>query len=418
MIPCRTIEVRAPVRTLSVALALLAGLGLRAPASAAAPDETLLQPTPLILKDGRIANVAVYVVRFSPGNARLDPTMTNQLNALTHQVATDCFLTAQVIGHVDLSEVAGNDTLNAHRLARSRADAVQASLIDGGLPAKAIASVWDWQFMVREARATLWVFRLTPGEDCEGTPLRPGASDLVAQAETNTPPAAAKPGTETAATPVVVRKAVAAATPEPSPERTARATDSDRSAPASATVAAVPARPAAPEVEVPRVTRSSPAPSQDKPKAADEAKPKASNQVVAALPETAASAATEPKAASPAQPAMADDGDHPVVITFPTNSSYFPPGTETQLRSLFGELGNDRRYRVVLQTSVSGSHKVVGAETPEEAEKYNKWLADRRLDRVREWLGQNVKDTELVIEPEYLANDDSRQIVVRLQPAG
>ena len=169
---------------------------------------------------------------------------------------------------------------------------------------------------------------------------------------------------------------------------------------------------------MPRVPRSSPAPSQDKPKAADEARPKASSQVVAALPETATGAATEPKAAAPAQAATADDGDHPLVIIFPTNSSYFPPGTETQLRSLFGELGNDRRYRVVLQTSVSGSHKVVGAETPEEAEKYNKWLADRRLDRVREWLGQNVKGTELVIEPEYLANDNSRQIVVRLRPAG
>jgi outer membrane protein OmpA-like peptidoglycan-associated protein len=414
MISCRTIEVRAPVRTLTVALVLLAGLGLGASASAAAPDETLLQPTPLILKDGRIANVSVYVVRFSPGNTRLDPTMTNQLNALTHQVATDCFLTAQVIGHVDLSEVAGNDTLNAHRLARSRADTVQASLIDGGLPAKAIASVWDWQFMVREARATLWVFRLTPGEDCEGTPLRPGASDLVARAEPDTPPAPAEPSTETVPSAFVARDAGAAAAPQPNSERTARATVSDRPAAASATVAAVPARPAAAQVEVPRLPRSSPAPNQDKPKARDEAKPKASNQVVATLPETAASAATEPKA----EPAMADDGDHPLVITFPTNSSYFPPGTESQLRSLFGALQNDRRYQVLLQTSVSGSQKVVGAETPEDAEKYNKWLADRRLDRVREWLDQNVKGTELVIEPEYLANDDSRQIVVRLRPAG
>jgi outer membrane protein OmpA-like peptidoglycan-associated protein len=418
MIPCRTIEVRAPVRTLSLALVLLAGLGLGAPAGAAAPDETLLQPTPLILKDGRIANVAVYVVRFPPGNARLDPAMTNRLNALTHEVATDCFLTAQVIGHVDLSEVAGNDTLNAHRLARSRADAVQASLIGGGLPAKAIASVWDWQFMVREARATLWVFRLTPGEDCEGTPLRPGASDLVARAEPDTQPKAAEPSTKAVPSAFVDQNAGAAAAPQPDSKPTARATDGDRPAPGSATVAAAPGRAAAAEAEVPHATQSSPAPSQDKPKTADVAKPKASNQVVAALPETPASAATELKAAAPVQPATADDGDHPLVITFPTNSSYFPPGTETQLRSLFGALGNDHHYRVVLQTSVSGSHKVVGAETPEEAEKYNKWLADRRLDRVREWLGQNVKGTELVIEPEYLANDDSRQIVVRLRPAG
>ena len=107
---------------------------------------------------------------------------------LTAEVATDCFLTAQVIGHVGSSEVAGNDTLNAHRLARARADAVQATLIAGGLPAKAIASVWDWQFMVREARATLWVFRLTPGEDCEGEPLDSRAAPLVAQAESGAAP--------------------------------------------------------------------------------------------------------------------------------------------------------------------------------------------------------------------------------------
>jgi hypothetical protein len=139
------------------------------------------------------------------------------------------------------------------------------------------------------------------------------------------------------------------------------------------------------------------------------------------LPEASTSqagAAAEPKTASSPQPAVADGGDHAVAITFPPNSSYFPPGTGTQLRSLFGGLAGDRRYQVILQTSVSGSPKVVGAESPEEAKKYNKWLADRRLDRVRDWLNQNVKGTQLDIKPEYLANDDSRQIVVRLRPAG
>ena len=50
----------------------------------------------------------------------------------------------------------------------------------------------------------------------------------------------------------------------------------------------------------------------------------------------------------------------------------------------------DRRYEVVLEASVSGSQKVVGAETAEDAAKYNRWLAARRLDRVREWLDQNA----------------------------
>ena len=132
-----------------------------------------------MLKDGRIANVLIHVLPFAAGQAELAAEPAEYLAKLTRAVGTDCFLTAQVIGHIASDEIAGDDTLNAHRLARSRADAVQASLIGGGLPAKAIASVWDWQFMVCEPRATLWVFELTAGEDCEGRQLH---GDLVAEA--------------------------------------------------------------------------------------------------------------------------------------------------------------------------------------------------------------------------------------------
>ena len=170
MTPRCTIEIRTLVRALLIACGLTAGLGLGAAAETRAADDTLLRPTPLILKDGRIANVSVHTLAFPPGESTLGPASSQRLASLTREMATDCFLTAQVIGHVGTTEV-GNDTVNAHRLARARADAVQASLIAGGLPAKAIASVWDWQFMVREPRATLWVFRLTPGEDCDGKPL-------------------------------------------------------------------------------------------------------------------------------------------------------------------------------------------------------------------------------------------------------
>ena len=166
-------------RTVSVAALVLLGLLPAQGSPRAAGAEPLLRPTPLVLKDGRIANVSIHVLPFASGQAELAAAPAEYLAKLTRAVGTDCFLTAQVIGHIASDEIAGDDTLNAHRLARSRADAVQASLIGGGLPAKAIASVWDWQFMVREPRATLWVFELTAGEDCEGRQLH---GDLVAEA--------------------------------------------------------------------------------------------------------------------------------------------------------------------------------------------------------------------------------------------
>jgi hypothetical protein len=61
---------------------------------------------------------------------------------------------------------------------------------------------------------------------------------------------------------------------------------------------------------------------------------------------------------------------------------------------------------------------VVGAETAEDAAKYNKWLATRRLERVRDWLDQNAADRALVVKPDYHANDESRQVVVRIRPTG
>ena len=143
--------------TMIAALFVLIGQILlpSAPARAAVAADALLQPTPLVLKDGRIANVSIHVLPFDTGNGELAGPASARLAELIATVATDCFLTAQVIGHVSSREVADNETLAAHRLARARADAVQASLIGGGLPAKSIASVWDWQFLVREPRATL-----------------------------------------------------------------------------------------------------------------------------------------------------------------------------------------------------------------------------------------------------------------------
>ncbi len=522
----------------------------------AAGAEPLLRPTPLVLKDGRIANVSIYVLPFAAGQAELAAEPAEYLAKLTRTVGTDCFLTAQVIGHIASDEIADEDTLDAHRLARSRADAVQASLVRGGLPAKAIASVWDWQFMVREPRATLWVFELTAGEDCEGRQLQ---GDLVAEAQGNPAPehaptpamvpaepptapatkpevAAAKPAvtaTKPAATamkpattargdaasqaaesspapaaqlPVVARvetvppateSAAARAQPEPGqtargatnlaaaapaaePETSARARPGEQPATTEPQTAAAPAtkRPAATEpksvaraqaaeqlattqaqaqaAEQPATTQAQaqalaqaaeqPATTQAQAQAlAQAAEQPATTQAQAQAPAQAAEqpataqaqtmARAEPveQAAIGAAPAATaqssakpstDDGkvesgpQGGLIITFATNSSYFPSGAAARLRELLAGANGEKRYEVTLQVAVSGTTQVVGAKSADEAARYNKWLADRRVERVQAWLAKNAGAQALSVKPEYVANDDSRRLTVRLAPTG
>jgi hypothetical protein len=498
---------------------LISQVLLGRPASAAPATEALLPPTPLVLKDGRIANVSIHILPFVAGDTQLAGDTAGRLASLTSSIATDCFLTAQVIGHVSSEEVTESETLAAHRLARSRADAVQSSLIGGGLPAKAIASVWDWQFLVREPRATLWVFRLIEGEDCDGVPLDGDASQLVAEADA-TPPAAmssapaeapraiaapAPPTVETtAAAPAATPRAMAPAprtaevavpAPARAPERTqaeaapmaepflppmvssavaaeaiktpeqaqaatqaepaqwseapamasaersdapppdaGQAEASPRAEPQSAAPrqAVIPAGPA--QDEVPVVTKPLPAlsPSQD---TAGSAATRSSDNtalaavqpeqpVVGGVPAADASAGQQqsatrgPEPGDPGRQGKVEWAQDGVVITFATNSSYFPPGTSRRLKALVDGMANDARYRVQLQVGVSGSDTVVGATSPEEARRYNRWLAERRLGRVQEWLSENAVDRQIEVEPQYLTDDSSRRVVVRIAPTG
>ena len=498
---------------------IAAGLGMIALVAAERPlqarqAEPLLQPTPLVLKDGRIASVSIHVVPFAPGRADLGGEAAARVAELTRTVGTDCFLTAQVIGHIDSSEVAQDDTLNAHRLARSRADAVQASLIGGGLPAKAIASVWDWQFMVRAPRATLWIFQLTAGEDCEGRPLdgamvaqaTPSSSRSVAEAERTVADAPARPAASAAApsssrSVAEAERAVADAPARPA--ASAAAPSSSRSvAEAERAVADAPARPAASaaaQAPVPQVgepaqpiapmttspkaeqsqargetTSATPAlptpesmgtapakPAEQReagntvaarpalaPKAptgdgevAPPAKQSEIGTTVAAKPAPAAKAPASGKqveqaaprqpetgtavAATPALAAKASAGDGKVergsegglAITFATNSSYFPSGAARRLRELIAGMEPGHKYEVALRVAVSGANKVVGAKSPQEAASYNKWLAERRLERVQNWLRENAAAEGLSFKPEFVT-DESRQVIVRLAPIG
>jgi hypothetical protein len=487
--------------TMATALFLLISQVLLArPADAAPASEALLPPTPLVLKDGRIANVSIHILPFVAGETKLAGDAADGLARLTSSIANDCFLTAQVIGHVSSAEVTESETLAAHRLARSRADAVQASLIGGGLPAKAIASVWDWQFLVREPRATLWLFRLIEGEDCEGAPLDGDASQLVAEAD-ETPPAVTSsapaetprdttPASRTAeaaapsvpaperqqaeaapaaepALPPIVSSAVAAEAIE-APGQAQAATQAEQAQPSEAPArandeaadaasleavqaeasppagpraeapqqASIPAGPAE-DIAVPVVTQPLPAlsPSQDtadSSMARPSSRPSSDDTTLAALqpgqpavgdaPSADASAGQQgatknPEPGDPERQGKVEWSQDGVVITFATNSSYFPPGTSRRLKSLLDRMAGDASYRVQLQVGVSGADTVVGATSPEEAKQYNKWLAERRLARVQEWLSENAVGRPLEVEPEYLTDDSSRRVVVRIAPA-
>ena len=355
-----------------IAAAMLGGMlgGLVSSASAATSEQwTALEPTPLILKDGRIASVSVHVLPFPRDDAELDARATQALSRLIGASATDCFLTAQVIGHVGVSEVAEADTLSAHRLARSRADAVQASLIAGGLPAKSIASVWDWQFLVREPQATLWVFRLTEGEDCEGTPLE-GAARVVASgsaAEADAPVPDSRPATE------------------------------GRAVPAGEVI---PAR--SPTTTSPGEAERAPAAAEEAPEAV------AARMAYAAEPPSESRAGPADGAGTPAAAAGS------ALITFATNSSYFPSDARARLEQLVAAMAPGQHYQVRLEATVSGSSRVVGAKSAEEAERYNRWLAMRRLERVERWLTRHAADRDFSIETSLKDDDGSRAVKIEL----
>ena len=128
------------------------------------------------MRDGRIAELTVHVVPFAilARPARV-PATAAALDRLVASVATDCFLTAQAIGHVRPGLAGDGETLAAHRLARARSEAVQAALVRGGLPAELGRQRLGLPVHACASRASpCGSFSCLPGEECTGAPL-PGA---------------------------------------------------------------------------------------------------------------------------------------------------------------------------------------------------------------------------------------------------
>jgi outer membrane protein OmpA-like peptidoglycan-associated protein len=102
-----------------------------------------------------------------------------------------------------------------------------------------------------------------------------------------------------------------------------------------------------------------------------------------------------------------------LTITFDINSSYLPASLNGRLRELASRLEPGKTYQVELIGSV-GADPVANASA-QEAARYNRWLAERRVSRVAEFLQRNAKSEALTIKQDFALNDSSRQVVVRVR---
>ena len=383
-------------RTIIVAACLLAA-GTVAPARAELLPP-LLEPTPLVLKDGRIAQVAVRIVPFAAGSDQLAPATRIALEQLGAGLATDCFLTAQAIGHAEPAQAASGDPLAAHRLERARAERVQAVLTAKGLPPSAIAAVGDRSFIVREPQVTLWLFMLRPGEGCTGRPTDPNA--VAAGSPPDGTPSTEPAAASAAATAPPTTTAAAATQPPAEPAMPAAdPPTSDASTEGSLQ------QPEPPPTRPEGGAAAKPAPATDTPPA-----PAAGGPAIGEETDHATAAGSGPVGAAPDQ----GTAERTVEIVFDLNSSYLPDSAATQLNRLLSTLERDHGWRLELTAAV-GSVPSAKGSTPARR-RYDRWLAERRLNRVEDWLRRNAQIRDLDLTSAYSEGDASRRVIVHAAP--
>ncbi|MFL5335641.1 MAG: hypothetical protein ACJ8H8_21275 [Geminicoccaceae bacterium] len=101
-------------------------------------------------------------------------------------------------------------------------------------------------------------------------------------------------------------------------------------------------------------------------------------------------------------------------LTFDINSSFLGPAVIDGLRRQLGRLSNGTRYVIELRATVSDDG-VKDADAAE-AQRYNRWLAERRLARVSGLLQQHAP-VEFAVEQGYLLHDPTRRIIIHARPA-
>ncbi len=145
-----------PWRCLAAGLALC----LASPHAAAQDDraEVTLASAPLILRDGREARANVLHIAFAPGAASLSAATRESMERLLEPVDSSCVLSAQVVGIASERETAPRPVVDAHLLARDRADGVARLIQERGVPAGDVASVWTVESSAQAPRTAVWLF--------------------------------------------------------------------------------------------------------------------------------------------------------------------------------------------------------------------------------------------------------------------
>lgn len=144
-------------------------------------------------------------------------------------------------------------------------------------------------------------------------------------------------------------------------------------------------------------------------------------QAAAAAVPIAAPTAVPEAVPSPAQPVPVTAPSKPapvppqtLTITFDVNSSYFPASLNGRLRRLATDLEPGQAYAVRLTGSVGTDPVENGG--PADAAAYNRWIAERRVDRVADFLDDHADGAELTIERSFARQDPSRRVVVSIRP--
>ncbi len=421
---------------------LAAALIACGPRASAAGVETLLtEPAPLVLKDGRIARVGVYAVTFPVGSAEPAPASLTALDTLIDAEATDCFLTAQAIGHAEPEAISSGDALAAHRLARARAERVQKEMVDRGLAATAIAGVWDWQFVVKQPRVTLWVFDLPEGSDCKGTPLARAHTVASAAAEPGPGPVVVSGGTaeepESPRRPAPPGSSSTAAASLPDQPLKARQENPSTEAPEPLAAVEPPAPPTAPassSATTPAADMQSATPAPDPTVATASSMPPAGEHATSSKDSPAAEtvALGQPDGSVPSAPnapasppatdqasSAASDGetvsDAKADVLFDVNSSFLSKAAGQALQGLADRLRQGGRFVVELTASVGGE---VRDASGQQADTYNHWMAERRIGRVTDWLRRNAGTATLEFKPDFVEESGAPRVSVRLEPTG
>ena len=149
----------------------------------------------------------------------------------------------------------------------------------------------------------------------------------------------------------------------------------------------------------------------------DELEARAAEAVEEAI--SAPPAASAPIAVTPAAPLAAEaSAASPVLakvenltITFDVNSSYFPADLGGNLKRLADRLQPGTAYAVELTGAVGGD-----AASQDEDARYNRWLAERRMNRVAGFLQKNAETKQLEVKQAFAANNPSRRVVVEVRP--